>query len=285
MKDKALVVYFVLDYALAWAFMLPVALSARGVIQADVPYALYYLASLGPALAAIIVTAWTAGRPGVRRLLGRLLKWRVPARYYAFAVLAPVGLFALAALLNRVMTGAWPELGLLGQADYVPYLGIPGVLLVWFLTYGVGEETGWRGFALPHLQRTRPAANAAMLLGVFWAGWHLPAFFFRDTYVDMGLPGFVMFVVSILFASVVFAWLYNSTGGSLLLVVLFHVFFNWLSVSEAGGQFVAILMSAPVVAWAIYVVRRYGPENASPLPKQVADEVSTERATMLPAAH
>ena len=53
-------------------------------------------------------------------------------------------------------------------------------------------------------------------------------------------------------------------------MILFHIFFDWLSVSEAGGQFVAILMSVPVVAWAIYVVRRYGPENASPLPKQVA---------------
>jgi membrane protease YdiL (CAAX protease family) len=108
----------------------------------------------------------------------------------------------------------------------VPYLGILGVLGLWFLTYGMGEEIGWRGYALPHLQRTRPAASAALLLGVLWACWHLPAFFFRDTYVEMGLSGFAMFVVSICFASVVFAWLYNSTGGSLLLVILFHVFFN-----------------------------------------------------------
>jgi membrane protease YdiL (CAAX protease family) len=216
------------------------------------------------------VAAFSQGFKGVADLLKRLLIWRVGIRYYVFAILGPIALFAIAVLLNRVIAGAWPDLSLLGQIDYVPYLGIPGVLGLWFLTYGLGEEIGWRGFALPHLQRSRPAANAALLLGVLWACWHLPAFFFRDTYVDMGLPGFAMFVVSICFASVVFAWLYNSTGGSLLLVVLFHVFFNWLSVSEAGGQFVAILMSAPVVAWAIYVVRRYGPENASLLPKQVA---------------
>lgn len=270
MKDRALVIYFVLSYAISWAFMVPVALSAQGLIGAQVPYALYYLASFGPALAALIVTALTLGSKGVGNLLKRLLKWRVGWGYYAFAVLAPIALFAIAALLNRVISGAWPDLSLLGQIDYVPYLGIPGVLGLWFLTYGLGEEIGWRGFALPHLQRDRPAANAAVLLGLLWAGWHLPAFFFRDTYVDMGLPGFVMFVVSICFASVVFAWLYNGTGGSLLLVILFHVFFNWLSVSEAGGQFATILMSASMVVWAIYVVRRYGPEDASPLPKQVA---------------
>jgi membrane protease YdiL (CAAX protease family) len=269
MKDRSLVIYFVLTYTISWAFMLPVALSAQGLISQNVPYALYYLGSFGPALSAIIVTGATQGRLGLRSLLSRLWKWRVGWRYYAFAVLGPIGLFAVAVLANRVIAGAWPDLSLLGQIDYLPYLGIPGVLGVWFLTYGLGEETGWRGFALPHLQRTRPAASAALLLGVLWAGWHLPAFFFRDTYMEMGLPGFAMFVVSICFASVVFAWLYNSTGGSLLLVILFHVFFNWLSVSEAGGQFVAILMSAPMIAWAIFVVRRYGPENVAPIPKQV----------------
>jgi len=270
MKNRSLVIYFILAYAISWAFMLPVALSTRGIIKANVPHALYYLASFGPALSALIVTGLTEGRVGLRSLLSRLLKWRVPFRYYAFAVFAPIALFGLAVLANRVIAGPWPDLSLLGQIDYMPYLGIPGVLGLWLLTYGLGEEIGWRGFALPHLQRSRSAANAAVLLGLMWACWHLPAFFFRDTYVEMGLPGFAMFVVSIAFASVVFAWLYNSTGGSLLLVILFHVFFNWLSVSEAGGQFVAILMSAPVVAWAIYVVRRYGPEYVAPLPKQVA---------------
>ncbi len=270
MRDRSLVVYFVLAYTISWAFMVPVALSAQGVIAAEVPYALYYLASFGPALSALIVTGWVGGRPGLRSLLSRLVKWRVEPRYYAFAVLAPIALFAIAALLNRVISGVWPDLGLLGQIDYVPHLGIPGVLGLWLLTFGLGEETGWRGFALPHLQRSRPAANAALILGVFWACWHLPAFFFRDTYMEMGVPGFAVFVVSICFASVVFAWLYNSTDGSLLLVILFHAFFNWLSVSEAGGQFAAIFMSALIIAWAIFVVRRYGPENASPLPKQVA---------------
>jgi len=86
----------------------------------------------------------------------------------------------------------------------------------------------------------------------------------------MGIFGFPMFLVSIIFATMVFTWLYNSTQGSLLLVILFHAFFGWLSASEAGGQFVAILMSVPVILWALYVVRRYGPENVAPMEKQVA---------------
>jgi membrane protease YdiL (CAAX protease family) len=269
-KQNSLVAYFVIAYAISWAFMLPLALSAQGLIQKQFPYALYYLASIGPALSALIVTAFAEGRAGLRKLLGHLVKWRVGVGYYIFAVLVPVALFGIALVINYIFTGVWTDMGLLGQADYLPYLGIPGVLGVWFLTYGMGEEIGWRGFALPRLQRNRPAANAALLLGIIWACWHLPAFFFRDTYIEMGPLGFPMFVVSIVFASVVFAWLYNSTGGSLLLVILFHVFFNWLSVSEAGGDYVAILMSAPMVAWALCMVRRYLPENIAPVQRQVA---------------
>ena len=146
MKNRALVVHFVLAYAISWTFMLPVALSAQGIITANVPYALYYLASFGPALSALIVTGLTAGRAGLRSLLGRLLKWRVAipllrVRNLRLRVVWP------GRADNRVIAGAWPDLRLLGQIDYVPYLGIPGVLGLWLLTYGLGEEIGWRGFA------------------------------------------------------------------------------------------------------------------------------------------
>jgi len=162
------------------------------------------------------------------------------------------------------------DLGLLGAADYLPPLSPLGVLGLWFLTYGFGEETGWRGFALPHLQKNRSAANATLILALLWAFWHFPAFFFRDTYVDLGVLGFPMFAFMMIFTTMVFTWLYNSTSGSVWIVIVFHAFFNWLSVSEAGGQFVAPIMSVPVVLWAFFIPRRYGMENCSPLTKQTA---------------
>lgn len=269
LERHSLVLYFILTYVISWTIWSPIILSARGWVAWQVPLALYYFGSFGPMIAALIMTSVTTGGAGTCKLLSRLFKWRVEPRYYVFAILGPVGLFLLAVLLNRIIAGTWPDLALLGEADYLPRLGILGVLILWFLTYGLGEETGWRGYALPHLQRTRPAANAAIMLGIFWGCWHIPTFFFRDTYREMGLIGFPMFLVSVSFASVVFAWLYNSTAGSLLLVILFHIFFNWLSVSEAGGQYVAILMTMPVILWSIYVVRKYGPENAAPIKKQI----------------
>jgi membrane protease YdiL (CAAX protease family) len=198
------------------------------------------------------------------------LKWRVGLGYFAFAALAPIGLFALALLVNRIVTGAWPDLRLLGEVDYLPYLTPLGVLGVWLFTYGMGEETGWRGFALPHLQRNRSAASATLILALLWAGWHLPAFFFRDTYIEMGVLGFPFFVFQMLFTAMVFTWLYNSTGGSLLIVVIFHAVFNWLGVSEAGGQFAGVIMTVPIILLALYIPRRYGVENVAPIEKQSA---------------
>jgi membrane protease YdiL (CAAX protease family) len=270
LKKNTLLTYFVLAYAISWAVWIPIAFTAQGWVNWHAPYALYYVGSFGPMASALIVTAATEGRHGIRKLLGKLLKWRVGFGYYAFAVLAPIGLFAVALLANRMVMGTWSDLRLLGEADYLPYLGPLGVLGLWLLTYGLGEETGWRGFALPHLQRKHSAANATLILALLWAGWHLPAFFFRDTYVEMGVFGLPVFAVTLVFVAMVFTWLYNGTGGSLLVVVLFHAVFNWLSVSEAGGQFAAPLMSAPIIAWAILVARRYGPENAAPVDKQVS---------------
>jgi len=269
-KRHSLLLYFVLTYLISWSFMVPVALSSRGWVNWEVPSTFYYLASYGPFVSAIIVTGLTEGAQGVRSLLGRLFKWRVELRYYAFAIGAPLGLFALAVLVNRLVSGTWPDLALLGEADYLPALTPLGTLLLWLITYALGEETGWRGFALPHLQRNRSAASATLVLALMWALWHLPAFLFRDTYTEMGILGYPMFAITILFITMVFTWLYNATGGSLLLVVLFHAVFNWLSVSEAGGQFAAPLMSIPIILWALYVPRRYGVENAAPVARQVA---------------
>jgi len=266
----ALLLYFLLAYALSWAIEIPVALSMQGVISARVPPSLYYFASFGPFLAALVVTIVAEGSNGVRRLFAGLVKWRVGRGYAIFAILTPPILFAIAVVVSRLLQGVWPDLSLLGDIDYLPHLGFLGVLGLWLLTFGLGEETGWRGFALPRLQAGRSAFSAALIIGVLHTFWHLPAFFFRDTYTAMGLLlGLPMLLVSVVSASFIMTWLYNGTHGSLLMVVLFHGLFNFFSVSEAGGESAAIIMSAVVVFWAVRVVKVYGRENLAPVEKWV----------------
>lgn len=187
-----------------------------------------------------------------------------------FSILSPIGLFGVAVLVGYVRSGTWPDLSLLGEVDYLPYLGIFGALLLWLLTFGLDEEIGWRGYALPHLQMHHNALTATFILGIVWTFWHLPAFFYKDTYMAMGLLiGLPLLLISILAASIVLTWLYNSTNGTLLVVTLFHGLFNFLSISRAGGDSVAAIMSAAVMIWAVWIVILFKPTNLSRRPKVI----------------
>ncbi len=270
-KQHTLLVYFVLAYVFSWAIEIPIALSVQGFIKLPFPYAIHYLASFGPFVAAVFVTVIATGGAGLGRLLGGLLKWRVRIGYWVAAVGFPLAFFAVSVLVTRALKGDWPDLSLLGQTDYLPYTGIIGALAVWLFSYGLGEEVGWRGFALPHLQRNHSAYASSLLIGVVWACWHLPAFFYRDTYIEMGLLiGFPMLLVSVTFGSVFLAWLYNSTGGSTLMAVLFHGVFNWLLTSGAGGAGASVIMSAAVIFWAVRAIKVDGTANLAPVHTQVA---------------
>jgi membrane protease YdiL (CAAX protease family) len=269
LKQHPVRAYFVLAFALSWAVELPLVASAQGWLHAPAPSALHYLASFGPMVSALVITAATEGRHSVRQLLAGLLKWRVGLGWILVSTLSPIALFVVAAIVGYATTGTWPDLALLGEVDYLPYLGIMGALLLWLLTFGLGEEIGWRGFALPRLQQGHTALTATLLLGVVWALWHLPAFFYKDTYMAMGLiAGLPLLLLSILAASMIFTWLYNSTCGSLLMVILFHALFDFLSVSRAGGGNVAAIMSAGVMIWAVLVVILFKPANLSREKKQ-----------------
>ena len=144
------------------------------------------------------------------------------------------------------------DLVLLGQANYLPYLGI-GVLPVWLATYGFGEEIGWRGFALPRLQKTMRVSRATLILGLLWAIWHTPAFFYLDIFERIGfvfLPGFL---IGVLFGAVLFTWIYNGSGGSVLMVALWHGLYDLLTASLAAQGLITILMSAGVIVWGLLI--------------------------------
>jgi membrane protease YdiL (CAAX protease family) len=218
----------------------------------------------------LIVTWIGEGTAGVKSLFSGLLRCKVERRYVLFIVLSPPILFAVSFITARLLQGAWPDLKLLGQVDYLPYLGVVPALGIWLLTWGLGEEIGWRGFALSRLQAIRSAFSASMLLGVLWGIWHIPAHFYRDTLSSSGLLlAIPMLFVSLLAASCIFTWLYNGTRGSLLMITIFHSWFNYLAISQAGGDFAPIIMSALMVIWAVRIVNGFGRENMAPADKVI----------------
>jgi membrane protease YdiL (CAAX protease family) len=262
-KRHSLFLFFVLAYALSWAVEIPLALRAHGLIAAPIPWSLHYLAAYGPLLAAIIVTGVTTGREGLRELCGRMLKWRVRPVWWLVA-LAPLVLYALLSLVLRFIPGQGADLAALGQIDFLPNLGA-GALLVWFLTFGLGEETGWRGYALPRLQRGRSALSATVILWALWALWHLPLFFYLyDATIIVG------FLLGLLAGAIIFTWLYNSTGGSVLLVAVWHAAFNFVTGCLACKTGVAAaVVSTVVMVWVVVIVVWFKPTGLSWQHKQV----------------
>jgi len=165
-------------------------------------FAAIVVGGLGPPVAAVVVTRVTGG--SVRALLRGLTRWRVPGRYYFFALGLPVVLFATT---NLVLVVLGRDLGLSLLAGRVPSL--VGTFLVVGTVGGGLEEIGWRGFALPRSEEVRSPVVATLLLGLAWGLWHVPLY---------GTPAAVV-VPTVL--AVFYTWLYNRTG-SILLCVLLH---------------------------------------------------------------
>ena len=199
-KRHSMVTFVAITYLLSWW-------SAPFTDGRIIPY--------GPALAALIVLAITAGRRGLGDLWRRMTHWRVAWYWYVIGpgIIAGYlsGAFALNTLLGATVTN-------------VPQPPAMGTLITLLLLGGLWEEPGWSGYALPKLQerfanRSNGALLAALIVGVIRAIWHLPLFIYGH------IPWFDVAVFSIAFQLII-AWLFNRSGGSVLIVMWFHLASN-----------------------------------------------------------
>jgi CAAX protease family protein len=270
--------YFVLALALTWVLWWPAALEARGMISVPIPA--QPLGAFGPLVAAVILTAQESGRAGLRSLLGRILQWRVAPIWYGVVLLGPPLLYLVAMGLEVLLGGQPPSLGSL--IGVLPILLIITVYMVFFVA--LGEEVGWRGYALPALQARYGALVSSVILGALWALWHLPLFFNPDLHYS-NMP-FVLQLAFQIPAAILFTWVFNSTGGSVLMAILMHAVLNassrlWSAMpeysvepptaAEAAAQTVHINVMGTIVVGvaALVVVLVYGPRNLSRRPRQV----------------
>jgi len=239
-----LATFVVLAYALSWISWLPLLADRQDWVSGSASTYLHLLGALGPAVAALVVTAVVAGRAGLTDIGRRTVAWRGRVGWLGLAVLGPLALFAAAVLVARVVDGAWPDLSRFGASTEYPALPLLVFWVANLLCYGFGEEIGWRGFLQPILQRRRSALSAAMVVGVIWAFWHLPLFGITATYRAMPAIGFVGFLFSMLTAALVLAWLYLVSGRSILVVAVFHAVFDIATTTPTTTTLIPTLMGA-----------------------------------------
>jgi membrane protease YdiL (CAAX protease family) len=118
----------------------------------------------------------------------------------------------------------------------------------------LGEESGWRGFALPRLQRRLGALRATLVLAPLWWLWHLPQFFVIATYRDFRPFGYVAMFLGLTCGAIVLTWLYNRSGGSVLLVVVWHGAYNFAAATQASVGTIAAVVSTLVMVQALVLL-------------------------------
>lgn len=226
-RNHRLTCFFTLAYLVAWV---PWPLASAGLLPRQ-----FSFFPGAPLIAALVVIGLADGRPGYRLLASRLFRWRVGWIWYVVAIGFPVLLVVVTGYVTSWL-GA-PAPGFSGIA-WIQVVVLFAIRLVDVTDGAAGEEPGWRGFALPHMQaRWSPLASAGML-GVLVAGWHVPLVVLGSL-APVGLPS----TVAITF---LYVWLVDRTQGSLLMPLLFHasqgaLTFGMLGFTGADADRVAVV--------------------------------------------
>jgi len=261
--------FFILAFVISWLVWLPILLNKNLHMNIPLlPYQ-YYLASFGPMLSAFLVSFIYGGPIELSSFIKQNFNFKLKIRWYIFAFVSPLGLFLVAALIGLLMGEPWPNITKLGISQALPGLGALESILFWILTYGLGEETGWRGYALPELQKRFTSINAGAIIGFMWCSWHLPAFFMNENYMSMGIMEKLGWAISLLFGSMFLTWLYNSSGRSVIVVGVWHALFDAFITSDISAGITGGVMSAAVIIFSIFIMKTQGPylKYSQPLKK------------------
>lgn len=259
-----LIAFVTLTFALSWAAWAPLVWwTPSGPIR----QALLVAGTFGPGAAAVAVMLVRHGRSRLGAVLAATWRWDIPVGAWAVALLGPV-VVVLAAIGTAQALGApigqWNDPGRL-------FLVVPVFLYVTAFGGPLGEELGWRGFALSRLQRRLQPTVAVLLLGLVWGLWHLPLFAVDGT-VQQQIP-LAAFLCQTVATSVIYGWLWNRTS-SLPAVIVLHAAVNTTVgvlpvLPEAAGSqlplWTAVALAGVVAA--VVIVRtggRLGVNDPSP---------------------
>ncbi|NYT00365.1 MAG: CPBP family intramembrane metalloprotease [Methanocellales archaeon] len=261
LENRNLLFFFFIAFGITWLFWIPEALAMRGLLGSSVLVDFLLSsnnpAAWGPFVSAFLLTWWNEGSTGVIRLLKRGFDYRF-AKVWWIPLILIFPLICGVGLLLAILAGdAIPELFWLSD----PFSIVSYFAIVLLFQGPLQEEFGWRGYALDRIQTRFNALNSSIFLGVIWGLWHIPYFWIGDEVIYMYT--FLPFFLSAILITILITWLYNNTGGSILVALIFHAMFNYSAQifpvleTQQGGFFYLILFISTVIA----VVAIAGPKK------------------------
>ncbi|NMC13549.1 MAG: CPBP family intramembrane metalloprotease [Chloroflexi bacterium] len=167
----------------------------------------------GPTLAGLLTTVLIAGKEGLQEITLRAIRWRVGWKWWLIALFLPALLTLAAIYINVLLGGSIPSFTFIKQGWYL----LPVFFVITLVGGPLGEEFGWRGFALPRLQEKWNPILASVIIGSIWGLWHLPQFFNPSAiHYELGLTYFPLYILAEIGLATLMTWVYNKTKGSLL---------------------------------------------------------------------
>ena len=277
LKRHSLVIGVILMFAMTW----PIDLANSGIVPIQIPFIVYLFLGWGFIFASISMTGLTLGKEGVVALLRRYVQWRLGWQWYLAAFLLTPSLIVLAVYINAALVGVSPDFStVMAHKIFGGTATLPLFILPFFLVDLIsnGEEIGWRGYVLPRLQSRYSALTSTLILGVIWGFWHLPKYLSHWNTVS-----FAWFIVHTMAYAVILTWLYNSTHGSLLLVMISHassntagVFMPMANTVSGENMNVYTIFVLLEVLTAVMIILATGTERLSRAePVQVQGSLST----------
>ena len=236
LKKHQIIIFFTLTFIISWS---PWYTGGVGFKAA------------GPSYAGLIVVLLVSGWEGIKEMLGRLVKWRVGYRWWVVAFFGPLLVVLTAIGLHILAGGEAPSF----QVWKVEPLMIPVLMLILISPIGGagGEEPfGWRGYSQPMLQeklgKWAPIITS-FIIGIVWAVWHLPEFYNpASTQYALGWSGFVPLIIMEITNSIIMTWLFNKTGGSVLVAgVIWHLAVDTFSTTLLTGFTVTGILAGDVM--------------------------------------
>ena len=262
--------FFVLTFAISWLLWLPGVLRSNGIDNVpEIPS----LGIYGPVIAAFILVGIKQGWAGMGRPLRRAWQTGFAWRWWwpTLLLLPLIGLITVALMvLLGVELPAW------SAPDLATALITP--IFILFLGGGL-EEFGWRGYALDRMQTGQNALVASLVLGFFWGLWHLPLFFIDTTVYTLASIPLWQFILQQMLLAVLYTWIYNNTGGTLLLMIIFHTLGNtssallppWFATELGRWLNFGVLIITAVVVATVWGWRALNRDQPVPQPSLPAD--------------
>ena len=225
--------------------------------------------AIGPSIAAFLVVIIIGGWRGFVDLLRPFGHWRVGLGLWGIAIFGPAVLYLIGLGVHLLVGGESPPFTMIKEElNLIPLYLVMVVLMPW--NGPIGEEFGWRGYALPKLQAKYGPLIASLVIGVIWGIWHLPSFFAPQgvvgaIYAEVGVIFILLYTLGTIANSIFMTWVYNKSNASALVAgIIWHAAINFwapvllsdssLAAAREGTQLPTISPNLYLIVLAVQVI-------------------------------